>query len=167
MPVPYDPVVMLEMAETDESFLADAAHRVVVDVTVERSAADVWAELTQDDPMAPYCRTISSITWTSPRPFGVGTTRTTRVLGGLVTLHEVYPHWEDERRKVFVGVRTVPPVMRRVAEEYLVEPMGEDRCRFRWTAVWEPSWLGRPIGFVGRAVFESIAGDLRRHFRRG
>lgn len=152
------------MAATEESFLAEATRRVIVDVTVNRSAADVWAELTEDNPMAPYCRAITDITWTSPRPFGVGTTRTTRVLGGLFKLDEVYPHWEDERRKVFVGVRTIPPVMRRVAEEYLVEPVDDASCRFRWTAVWEPSVLGRPLGFVGKAVFASIARDLRRHF---
>jgi hypothetical protein len=153
------------MAATDESFLEDATRRVVVDVDVARPASEVWAELTEDGPMASYCRAISSITWTSPRPFGVGTTRTTRVLGGLITLHEHYPHWQDGRRKVFVGVRTVPPVLRRVSEEYLVEPIDANHCRFRWTAVWEPTPLGRPIGVIGRAVFASIARDIERHFR--
>ena len=152
------------MATTEESFLAEATRRVVVDLTVNRPAPDVWAELTEDGPMAPYCRALSSITWTSPRPFGVGTTRTARVLGGLITLHERYPHWDEGRRKVFVGVRAVPPVLRRVSEEYLVEPIDANRCRFRWTAVWEPSALGRPIGFVGQAVFASIARDVERHF---
>ena len=152
------------MAATEESFLAEATRRVVVDVTVSRSAPEVWAELTEDGPMSSYCRAISSITWTSPRPFGVGTTRTTRALGGLITLHERYPQWDEGRRKVFVGVRTVPPVLRRVSEEYLVESIDDDHSRFRWTAVWEPTLMGRPIGFIGRAVFESIARDLRRHF---
>jgi hypothetical protein len=154
------------MAATNESFFRDAKRRVVVDVTVARSAADVWAELTEDDPMSAYCRAISSITWTSERPFGIGTTRTTRVLGGLIKLEERYPHWDEGRRKVFVGVRTVPPTLRRVAEEYLVEPVDADRCRFRWTAVWEPTALGRPIGPIGRAVFASIARDLERHFEQ-
>ena len=152
------------MAQTDENFLRAAKRRVVVDVTVARPAADVWAELTEDDPMSSYCRAISSITWTSERPFGVGTTRTTRVLGGLIRIDERYPAWDEGRRKVFVGVRTVPPVLLRVSEEYLVEPIDADHCRFRWTAVWEPTALGRPLGFVGRAVFESIARDIERHF---
>jgi hypothetical protein len=156
--------VAFEMAATDDTFYAVASEQVVVDVTVDRPASDVWAELTEDGPMAPYCRAISSITWTSPRPFGIGTTRTTRVLGGLITLHERYPHWDDGRRKVFVGVRTVPPVLRRVSEEYLVEPIDANHCRFRWTAGWEPTNLGRPIGFVGKAVFASIARDIERHF---
>ena len=152
------------MAATEDSFLAEATRRVVVDVSVGRPASEVWAELTEDDPMSSYCRAISSITWTSSRPFGAGTTRTTRALGGLITLHERYPHWDDGRRKVFVGVRTVPPVLRRVSEEYLVEPIDANHCRFRWTAGWEPTNLGRPIGFVGKTVFASIARDIERHF---
>lgn len=152
------------MVATDDSFFQDASRRVVVDVTVDRPASDVWAELTADGPMSSYCRAISDITWTSPRPFGVGTTRTTRVLGGLIKLDERYPHWDEGRRKVFVGVRTLPPVLRRFAEEYLVEPIDPGHCWFRWTAVWEPTLLGRPIGPVGRAIFASIARDLERHF---
>jgi hypothetical protein len=152
------------MEATDESIFDTASRRVVVDVTVARSADDVWSELTADGPMSEYCRAISSIQWTSERPFGVGTTRTTRVLGGLILLDERYPVWDEGRRKVFVGVRARPPVLRRVSEEYLVEPIDADHCRFRWTAVWEPTALGRLIDPVGRAVFESIARDLRRHF---
>lgn len=153
-----------DVAETDESFLDSSSRRVVVDLTVPRPAADVWAELTEDGPMSSYCRTITSIRWTSPRPFGPGTTRTTRVLGGLFTLDERYPVWEEGRRKVFVGVRIRPPMLRRVSEEYLVEPIDDDHCRFRWTAVWEPTALGRPIAFVARAVLTSIGRDLRQHF---
>src|SRR5688500_18404185 len=101
------------MAATDETFLLDASRRVVVDVIVGRPASAVWAELTEDAPMSSYCRAISDITWTSARPFGVGTTRTTRVLGGLIALDERYIQWDEGRRKVFVGVRTRPPVLRR------------------------------------------------------
>jgi hypothetical protein len=61
-------------------------------------------------------------------------------------------------------VRIRPPMLRRVAEEYLVEPIDATHCRFRWTAVWEPTALGRPIAFVARAVLSSIARDLERHF---
>lgn len=152
------------MATTDESFLSDAKRRVVVEITVARPAAEVWAELTEDGPMSSYCRAISSITWTSKRPFGPGTTRTTRVLGGLIRVDERYPVWEEGRRKVFVGVRTTPPTLRRLSEEYVVEPVDDTSCRFRWTAAWEPTLLGRPILPIGHAVFASIARDIRRHF---
>ena len=64
------------------------------------------------------------------------------MLGGLTRIDERYPVWEEGRRKVFVGVRTTPPTLRRLSEEYLVLP-------------------------IGHAVFASIARDVRRHFEGG
>ena len=151
------------MAPTDEDFIHQAPRRVGLSVHVAQPAHVVWDDLVADDPMS-YCRIISRIDWTSSRPFSAGTTRTVRVLGGLFVFDESYVRWEDERRKVFVGVRSNLPLTRRFAEDYLVEPLGDDRCRFTWTAVWEPTALGRPLEPVTHALFSSLVPDIRRHF---
>jgi hypothetical protein len=151
------------LAATDEHFIARATHRVGVTVDISQPAEVVWADLTRDDPMR-YCRIISRIDWTSPRPFAAGTTRTVRVLRGLFVIDERYVRWEEGRRKVFVGVGMNLPVLRRFAEDYVVEPVGADRSRFTWTAAWEPTALGRPTGPVTRALFASLVPDIRRHF---
>jgi len=152
------------MAATDENFIHQASRRVGLSVDVARPATAVWDDLTVDDPMSSYCRIISRIDWTSPRPFTAGTTRTVRVLGGLFVFDESYVRWEEGRRKVFIGVRTNLPLIRRFAEDYLVEPTGAGRCRFTWTAVWEPTVLGRPLEPVTHALFSSLVPDIRRHF---
>jgi hypothetical protein len=152
------------MAATDEDFIHQASRRVGLSVDVARPASSVWDDLTVDDPMASYCRIISRIDWTSPRPFTTGTTRTVRSPGGLFVFDERYVRWEEGRRKVFVGVRMNLPLIRRFAEDYLVEPMGPDRSRFTWTAVWEPTALGRPIDAVTHALLSTLVPDIRRHF---
>ena len=152
------------MAVTDEDLIHQASRRVGLSVDVARPAHAVWESLTADDPMSSYCRIISRIDWTSPRPFAVGTTRTVRVLGGLFVFDESYVRWEEARRKVFVCVRMNLPLIRRFAEDYLVEPMGPGRSRFTWTAVWEPTALGRPLDPVTHALFGSLVPDIRRHF---
>ena len=152
-----------DMAATDEDFIHQAPRRVGLTVDVARPAHVVWDDLVADDPMT-YCRIISRIDWTSPRPFKTGTTRTVRVLGGLFVFDESYVRWEDGRRKGFVGVRSNLPLTRRFAEDYLVEPVGDDRCRFTWTAVWEPTALGRPLEPVTHALFSSLVPDIRHHF---
>jgi Polyketide cyclase / dehydrase and lipid transport len=155
-----------DLTATDEDFIhqAPSSRRVGVSVDVARPARVVWDDLTADDPMASYCRIISRIDWTSPRPFTVGTTRTVRVLGGLFVIDESYVRWDEGRRKVFVGVGMNLPLLSRFAEDYLVEPLGDDRCRFTWTAVWEPTALGRPMEPVTHALFASLVPDIRRHF---
>jgi hypothetical protein len=125
-----------DMAATDEDFIHQAPRRVGLTVDVAQPAHVVWGDLVADDPMS-YCRIISRIDWTSPRPFSAGTTRTVRVLGGLFVFDESY---------------------------YLVEPVGADRCRFTWTAVWEPTALGRPLEPVTHALFSSLVPDISRHF---
>lgn len=152
------------MAPTDEDLIHQASRRVGLSVDVARPAQAVWESLTADDPMSSYCRIISRIDWTSPRPFTAGTTRTVRVLGGLFVIDESYVRWEEGRRKVFVGVRMNLPLIRRFAEDYLVEPMGPDRSRFTWTAVWEPTTLGRPTDSITHALFGSLVPDIKRHF---
>ena len=153
-----------DLAATDETFIHQASRRVGLSVEVARPAHDVWESLTADDPMSSYCRITSRIDWTSPRPFTTGTTRTVRVLGGLFVIDESYVRWEEGRRKVFVGVRMNLPLIHRFAEDYLVEPMGSDRSRFTWTAVWEPTALGRPMEPVTHGLFSSLVPDIRRHF---
>jgi hypothetical protein len=153
-----------ELASADEAFISRATRKVSLSVDIARPAQDVWSELTADNPMASYCRIISRIDWTSPRPFGVGTTRRVRVLGGLFVINESYVRWEEGHRKVFVGVRMNLPLIRRFAEDYVVEPIGVDRSRFTWTAAWEPTALGRPMAPVTRALFSSLVPDIRRHF---
>jgi hypothetical protein len=156
--------VAFEMTTADEDFIHQATTRVGLSVDVARPAQVVWDDLTMDNPMSSYCRIISRIDWTSPRPFSAGTTRTVRVLGGLFVFDESYVRWEEGRRKVFVGVRTNLPLLRRFAEDYLVEPTGPATSRFTWTAVWEPTALGRPLEPVTHALFSSLVPDIRRHF---
>ena len=152
-----------DLAATSEDFIHQAPRRVGLTVDVAQPAHVVWDDLVADHPMT-YGRIISRIDWTSPRPFSAGTTRTVRVLGGLFVFDENYVRWEEGRRKVFVGVRSNLPLTRRFAEDYLVEPVGADRCRFTWTAVWEPTALGRPLEPVTHALFSSLVPDIRRHF---
>jgi Polyketide cyclase / dehydrase and lipid transport len=153
-----------DLAATDEDFIHQASRRVGLSVDIARPAHAVWESLVADDPMASYCRIISRIDWTSPRPFTSGTTRTVRVLGGLFVIDESYVRWDEGRRKVFVGVRMNLPLIRRFAEDYLVEPLGPDRSRFTWTAVWEPTAVGRPLDAVSHALFASLVPDIRHHF---
>jgi hypothetical protein len=80
----------------DETFFDAAPQRLGETFEIPRPAADVWAELTADNPLS-WCRILDRIEWTSPRPFGVGTTRTVtsgmrvanpvnrRILGTLLT----------------------------------------------------------------------------------
>ncbi len=147
----------------DESFLDTAPLRLRGSFEIPRPAAEVWAELTAEHPLL-WCRILQDISWTSPRPFGVGTTRTVVALGGLNVFKERFFRWEEGRRHSFVVEQASAPMFRRFAEDYLVEPAGEDACRFTWTIAGE----ARP-GFgittpANRLLLKTLLTDTARHY---
>lgn len=153
---------MPKLQPADEAFLTTAPAIFRETFQIPRPAAEVWAEITADDALH-WCRAIS-IRWTSPRPFGVGTTRRVKVLGGVLSGDEHFFAWEEGRRKAFQITSANLPVFRRLAEEYVVEPDGDDACRFTWTIATEPSAIGRPGGPLNALLFKSLFSDTRKHF---
>ena len=102
-----------------EGFLSSAPHRMADVMEISRPADQVWAELTSGETLS-WCRLLSGVTWTSPRPFGEGTTRTVRTLGGAVALKEVYFRWEEGRRNSFYVSEVTAPLFRTFAEDCLM-----------------------------------------------
>jgi hypothetical protein len=95
----------------------------------------------------------------------VGTTRTVKIAGGaLAIVRERYFLWEEGRRKAFYVHESSAPAFKRFAEDYRVEPVAEDSCRFTWTVANEPSALGKRLGFVDRLVTGRLFADTRKHF---
>lgn len=152
-----------KLQPVDEAFLASAP--VVLSRTFEigRPAGEVWSELVSDHPLA-WCRILGAggIEWTSERPFGVGTTRKVRALKGLSEMDEHFFIWDEGKRKAFYATEAVAPLFNRFAEDYRVEPAGEDGCVFTWTIAYEPTLLGK--GPVNRAIMRSMFADTAKHY---
>ncbi len=153
---------MPTLEPVDESFFASAPERYSDTFAIARSAETVWADLVSDTPLA-WCRGLS-LSWTSERPFGVGTTRRAASLGGAIKLKERYFIWEDAHRQAFYVTHANLPLFKRFAEDYVVEPDGADRCRFTWTFAIEPTALGRPGAPLNGFTFRRMFGETRRHY---
>lgn len=148
---------------THAQFLDTAPKRYSDTMEVPHPAEKVWADLTSDNPLS-WCKAIAGVTWTSPRPFGVGTTRDVKVLGGALVVREHFFRWEEGTRKSFSVTEASLPVFKRIAEDYIVEPLGPDRSRFTWVIAAEPSAAGRPGGPANALLFRKLFSDTRKHF---
>ena len=153
-----------QLQPADEAFLESAPKRFAESFDIPQPAAAVWTELTREGSLD-HCRMLSGASWTSPRPFGVGTTRTMKVTPGALVVDETYFRWEEGRRKSFYVRAATLPLFRRLAEDYLVEETAPDRCRFTWTIAGEPTPLGRPGAPVNAWLARSLFADTRRYFR--
>lgn len=147
----------------DESFFESAPVKLTARFEVPRPAAEVWGELTGDQPLH-WCRILQEVSWTSPRPFGVGTTRFVKALWGADLLREHYFRWDEGHRHSFYVVQSSAPLARRFAEDYLVEPTSEGSCRFTWLIAFEPKPLAWPGMPVNKALLRTLFSDTRDYF---
>ena len=94
---------------------------------------------------------IKNVEWTSPKPFGVGTTRTVSMVGGIVG-YEEFVAWERGKRMAFTFLRCSKKDPIKFIEDYRVTDLGDGHCKVVWYMAMEnrrgPSWvdgLTRPI----------------------
>ena len=153
---------MPKLREVDDSFFTSAPKQYREVFEIQRPAAQVWEELTADGALG-FCRLLSGGKWISPRPFGVGTTRTMKAAWAIV-LHEKFFHWEDGKRFSFYVERCNLPLFNAFAEDYVLEETSPDSCRFTWTIAAEPSALGKPGNPINDAITKSLFKDTRKHF---
>ncbi|NUS94462.1 MAG: SRPBCC family protein, partial [Nocardia sp.] len=110
---------------------------------------------------------ITAATWTSPRPFGIGTTRTV-TLGGFLRLEERFYRWDEGSRMTFTVDAASVPGLKRFAEDITLLPLGTG-TRVIWTFAIEGTPALRPLlalaSPVNRLVTKGIASGTRRRVR--
>ena len=151
------------MQPVDESYFKSAPQILSHSWLIAKPASEVWAELTSDTPLH-WCKGLDKITWTSARPFGVGTTRRVHALYGAIRSDERYFIWEEGRRQAFYFTGSNLPLFKSFAEDYLVEPEGDGSCRFTWTIALTPTALGKPGGPLNKVIFGGLFRDTGRYF---
>ncbi|MBK1783412.1 SRPBCC family protein [Prauserella cavernicola] len=128
------------LAEADDDFLDTAPLRFRHVVALDAPATRVWRALSADDALVSWSRLITGARWTSPRPFGPGSTRAV-TLGGVLTLTERFFRWDTGNRMTFTVDEANRPGLRRFAEDLVLEPCSGG-TRLVWTFAVEPArWL--------------------------
>jgi hypothetical protein len=93
--------------------------------------------LADPDSWSRWAPGIRKVEWTSPRPYGVGATRTVSLLGGMQIV-EHFTVWDPGREVSFYVCEANQPVWNAFAERYAVVPVGPDACRLTWTVAYDP-----------------------------
>jgi hypothetical protein len=120
----------------DDDFIASAPYVFRYQKRFAATPEKVWQSLVSDESLTAWSSSLKELTWTSPRPFGVGTTREVAPLAGP-RVRERYYRWDEGRSHAFYAYEATLPLFRRFAEDYLVEPDG-DGTLFTWVVALEP-----------------------------
>ncbi len=142
----------------DPDFLYSAPVRIVNEVTINAAPEKVFEVLEDPDAWPKWFKDIVRVEWTSPKPFGVGTTRAVTLKA--MTVYEKFLVWETGKRFSFYFTETSLPFAHAFCEDYRLEASGSGTTRFIYTVALEPRFLIRLAGPVGRFI-------LGRMFRNG
>ena len=130
-----------ECTPVDLGYFDTAPIRVVVSQAIAATPAEVFACLEDGAAWPRWVSAIRSVDWTSPLPFGLGTTRTVYMKGGLV-VEERFFVWEPGQRMAFHFVRANAPVSS-FAEDYRIEATEDGKARLQWRMALTPAGVGR------------------------
>ena len=149
-------------------YLDTAPVRAAVRQSLPVSAETVFAAFEEPDFWTSWIGPIDEVVWTSPKPYGVGTTRD--VVGRGARISEEFIAWQPPRRIAFFFTEGENPLFAALAEEYTLEPRGE-RCELVWRYAFEcPERLRylQPVVAFGfrqfsRRALKTMAAHLAEH----
>lgn len=142
--------------------MSKRGHAVVVSTIIERSPAEVWADVRDIESHVSWMQDAAAIRFLSEQREGQGTRFECDTKVGPFSLTDIMEitSWEDERR---MGVRHVGLV--EGTGEFTLLELGPDRTEFRWEEdLVFPWFLGGPVGaFFARPVLRWVwKGNLKR-----
>ncbi len=101
------------------------------------------------------------VTWTSEKPFGVGTTRTVTTPTGD-ELDELFTVWEPGERLAFYMPSGSAKMFAAFYEDYHLEPLHGGKTRLTWRAGIRMRGLARPLGPVVKRALERGANGFTK-----
>lgn len=148
---------MYSCEPVDAAFVDTARFRFSNSVDIPASPEQLFEIFSDAEAWPQWARVITRVEWTSPPPYGPGTTRTVHMLGGLVG-DEVFLDWDPGRHMSFRFTSCSTRLVTAFAESYDVVPTAAG-CRLTWTL----ALSGRPPATLSLAVLRPV---LNLGFRR-
>ena len=126
-----------------------ARFRATNSVDLSITPGQLWQVL--EDPEAwPQWSYVTRMTWTSPRPFGVGTTRAIETRTGGRVIDEVIA-WHPQVHLAFRVNAVSVPTEGASVEEFRIEPTPQG-CRLTWTLAHDPKKASLGVQLVAKTV---------------
>lgn len=145
-------------------FIESAPYRFVSTVDLNITPEQLFEVLADADSWPQWATVITKVTWTSPEPRGVGTTRTVHMRGGIVG-DEEFLAWQPHSHMAFRFNEASTNSIAAFAEDYRVvqTPGG---CHLTWVMAMKPNGVAARVGMaLGRPVmgwmFQKFLYNLR------
>jgi carbon monoxide dehydrogenase subunit G len=145
-------------------FIDSAPYRFVSTVDLTITPEQVFEILDDAESWPQWATAITKVTWTSPQPHGIGTTRTVHMRGGIVG-DEEFLAWEPYSHMAFRFNEASTGSIAAFAEDYRIVPTTSG-CHLTWVMAMQPKGVAARLGMtLGRPVmartFQKFLYNLR------
>ncbi len=145
-------VKMYSCVEVDKHYAATTKKSYQASVEVNATPEQVFEVFEDADAWPAWALPIKRVEWTSPRPYGLGTTRTVEMIG--LVGDETFIAWEYPKHMAFCFTQMSETLIESFAEDYIVTPLGNGKTRVQWTMAMTP----RSYGKLTMALFGPFMG---------
>jgi hypothetical protein len=129
-----------------------ARFRSTNSVDLSITPGQLWEVLEDADAWAQWSY-VTRMTWTGPRPFGVGTTRAIETRSGGRVIDEVIA-WHPQVHLAFRVNAVSVPTEGASVEEFSIEPTPHG-CRLTWTLAHDPKKASFGAKLIARTVMNT------------
>jgi carbon monoxide dehydrogenase subunit G len=151
--------------KVDDAWIDSAPVRLVNAVDVDATPEQIWTALEDASAWPRWATVITNVEWTSPRPFGVGTTRTVTMRARMVA-DEEFISWAPPSRMGFRFNGASMDGVRAFAERYTLDPLPGGGTRVVWVMAMAPKGVSTVIVPVTRLPMRLMFGRMLRKFGR-
>lgn len=138
----------------DLTFLDSAPYQIKNEVIINASPERIFEVFEDGDSWCKWVKAINKVEWTSPKPFGVGTTRTVNL--NNVKAYEKLIVWDTGKRLAFYFAATSIPFARAFCEDYQLEPLDNGKIKIRHTVAFEPNNLSKVAGPIMKRIMRNM-----------
>lgn len=130
---------------------APCVYRATVEVAA--SPEQIFSSFEDAADWPKWAPPIQHVEWTSPKPFGLGTTRRVSMSGGLIG-DEVFIAWDYPKRMAFCFTHSSQSLIDSFAEDYQLTVLPNGKTQVVWTMGMTPKGIGK----LSMAIFGPLMG---------
>ena len=148
----------------DRSFFDTTRFSFAVEVELDCSPDQLFTVFEDAHAWTVWADALKKVEWTSPKPYGIGTTRSVHMMGGLVG-HEEFVEWEPGKRMAFTFIGASKDATEKFLEDYRVTDLGDGTCRVQWYMAMETRGFSRHLMFLTRPIMRLANRRMFKKFR--
>ena len=154
-----------ECTKVGVEFLEQTQNVFVATETIKATPEQIFDVFEDAHAWTVWAMPIQKVEWTSPKPYGVGTTRSVHMIGNMIG-HEEFVEWERGKRMAFSFVGCSKNATEKFIEDYRVTDLGDGSCKVEWHMAMETRGFSRHMMFLTRPLMRMANRRMFKKFKQ-